>query len=180
MLKNSPSAPVNYPKKGLSRKILISCLLLIGVGMINSLWTQMDYKPWYDSLKKPLFSPPSSSLVGVIWTFMYISMGVSVGMVWQIAKSASIPENSRRAKKGIGLFLGQLLINMIVPIFFFATNNLYFLLTSVLINFLLVLGVIRLFYKINKTTAYILVPYAIWLFYAIVLDGSLLVLNEVV
>lgn len=166
-----------YDKKGLGWKVLICCLLFIGIGVINSLWTQLDYKPWYVHLMKPIFSPPSSSIVGVIWTVMYISMGFSVGIIWQIAKNSSTSGKSNRAKKGIRLFIIQIVVNMIVPIFFFAFNNLYFLLTAVLINFLLVLILIQRFYKINKTTAYILIPYSVWLLYAIVLDGALLMLN---
>lgn len=176
MLKNI-SMPAIYNKNGVRWKIFICCLLFIGVGIINSLWTHLDYKSWYEALKKPLFSPPSSSLVGIIWTLMYISMGFSVGKIWQIAQHSIDPQIAKLAKKGIWLFAIQIMVNMIVPIFFFAVHNLYFLLTAVIVNFFLVLGVVQHFYKVNKNSAYILIPYSVWLLYAIILDSALLILN---
>lgn len=155
----------SYTKKGIWWKVLISSILLVGIGAINGLWTLMDYKEWYASLEKPFFSPPSSQVVGMIWTLFYIIMGVSVGIIWQIAK------------KAIGLFIIQIAVNMIVPIFFFAFHNLYLLLFSVSINLLFVATLIQRFYRINKTAAIILIPYLMWLVYATLLDASLLWLN---
>src|SRR5690606_15714581 len=136
---------------GLGWRILICCFLFIGIGIINSLWTRLDYKTWYAHLIKPAFSPPSNLIVGMIWTVMYISMGISVGIIWQVAKNSLAAEKSNRAKKGIQLFIVQIIVNMIVPIFFFGFNNLYFLLAAVVTNFLLVLILIQRFYTINKT-----------------------------
>ena len=167
----------SYTKKGIWWKVLISSILLVGIGAINGLWTLMDYKEWYASLEKPFFSPPSSQVVGMIWTLFYIIMGVSVGIIWQIAKKANVEEQSIYAKKAIGLFIIQIAVNMIVPIFFFAFHNLYLLLFSVSINLLFVATLIQRFYRINKTAAIILIPYLMWLVYATLLDASLLWLN---
>jgi len=171
------SKPNTVDKNGLWWKILFSCLILLGVGAINGSWTQLDYKDWYNALSKPFFSPPPSPIVGLIWSGMYISMGFSVGIIWQIVKKSPISEQSKRARNGIKIFIIQIIVNMIVPIFFFALNNLYFLLVSVLINFILLLFVICFFYKVHKKSAYILLPYAVWLLYAILLDAGLLILN---
>lgn len=162
---------------GLGWKIILCCSLLLGVGAINGLWTQMDYQSWYEALIKPSFSPPPSPIVGLIWSLMYITMGVSVGIIWQIAVKTRGKEQSKRAKTGIALFLVQILVNMIVPIFFFAVQSLTLLLLCVLLNFLLLLGVIRIFYSVHKAAAYILIPFLFWLMYAIVLDSALLLIN---
>lgn len=170
----------SYNQKGLWWKITISCLLLIGVGAINGLWTQMDYKDWYASLNKPFFSPPPSQVVGMIWTVMYITMGVSVGLIWQTAKKSSNAEQASCAKNTIVLFVIQIVVNMIVPIFFFAFHNLYLLFISVIINLILVIILIKRFYNIRKTSAIILIPYLLWLVYATFLDAGLLWLNNFV
>lgn len=169
----------SYTKKGLWLKILMSCLLLVGVGTLNSLWTQMDYKDWYISLEKPFFSPPSSRIVGMIWTFMYITMGVSTGVIWQVTEKSSSEGQSIYGKKAIRLFVIQIVVNMIVPVFFFAFNNLYLLLMGVIMNLLLVAILIPRFYRINKMAAIILIPYLMWLVYATLLDASLLWLNTI-
>lgn len=168
-----------WTKRGLWWKILVSCVMLVGIGAINGLWTLMEYKDWYVSLEKPFFSPPPSSIVGIIWTLMYITMGISTGIIWQIAKFSKIPEESTNAKIGIGIFIIQIVVNMIVPLFFFAFHNLYLLLISVIINLILVYVLIKRYYRVNKTAAFILIPYFLWLVYATILDASLLILNSV-
>lgn len=171
------SAEEKFDKRGLWSKMIICCLSLISVGFINSLWTRSDYKAWYEGLSKPEFAPFSSAMVGMIWTIMYITMGISIGIIWQIAKKSDSKEISYRATKGIRLFIVQIVVNMIVPIFFFVFNNLNLLLVAVFINFILVLYLIPYFYRLNKTSSFILIPYLVWLLYAIILDGSLLFLN---
>src|SRR5699024_4019644 len=77
-------------KQGIWWKIVISCLFLIGIGGINTLWVHdSDYQPWFDALVKPHFiNPEPRWIVGAIWAAMYILMGGSVGIIWQvIAKS---------------------------------------------------------------------------------------------
>lgn len=104
-------------------------------------------------------------------------MGISTGIIWQIAKFSKIPEESTNAK--IGIFIIQIVVNMIVPLFFFAFHNLYLLLISVIINLILVYVLIKRYYRVNKTAAFILIPYFLWLVYATILDASLLILNSV-
>lgn len=50
-------------KRGLWWKTLVSCVMLVGIGAINGLWTLMEYKDWYVSLEKPFFSPPLAQLL---------------------------------------------------------------------------------------------------------------------
>lgn len=163
--------------KGLSKKIFISVLLLLIVGFINSLWKNLEYHPWYDALAKPVITPSPSWIVGVIWTFMFITLGFAVGHVWNVKSTTSDEELSKQAKFAIGVFIAQVIVNMTVPLFFFWMNNLYYVLFGAIVNLLLVIFLMFQFYHVQKRAAYILIPFLIWLIYAVVLDISFVAIN---
>lgn len=168
---------VENEHKSLIGRILISCVLLIFIGWINSLWRMLDYGTWYEELIKPSFAPSPRWIVGAIWTLMYVTMGVAVGKMWQIVNYTSDLNLKSRAQKGILIFWIQILVNMCVPVFFFYFNDLHLVLLGVIVNLLLLLLIIRSFYQINKFSAYILLPYLVWLIYATLLDVSFVMLN---
>ena len=67
--------------------------------------------PWYDGLAKPIFQPPGWAF-GVVWTTLYIMMGVAVAMIL-----AEPPSPIR--KTALSLFFVQLAVNFAwSPIFF--------------------------------------------------------------
>jgi tryptophan-rich sensory protein len=48
----------------------------------SGLETQLPVKTWFNTLKKPFFTPPNS-VFSVAWTFLkYISMGVCLWAIW--------------------------------------------------------------------------------------------------
>lgn len=163
--------------KGLAQKILVSCLFLLIVGYINSLWKNFDYHPWYDALIKPIIAPSPAWLVGVIWTVMFITLGVAVGHIWQAKSSTSNEQIQQKAKVALSIFVIQLIVNMTVPSFFFWMNNLNWVLVGATINLLLMILLMYRFYQIKKTAGYLLIPFVIWLIYAVVLDISFVMIN---
>lgn len=164
-------------KAGLKTKIFICCVALVGIGVINSLWTHLNYQEWYHGLSKPIFSPSPRWIVGLLWTIMYITVGIAVGMIWQIAAKSPDEKTKRRAQIGMFIFLIQVLVNMTVPFFFFDLNNLNMVLTGVSINLILAVAMAVSFYPVQRKSSYILIPYLIWLIYATILDAALVVLN---
>src|SRR5699024_7933186 len=105
-----------------------SCILLLGIGYVNSLWTHLDYKPWFNSLTLPSFTAQPRYIIGLIWSAMYILMGGSVGIVWHIAATSRYGIITKFARHGIILFILQIIVNMMVPAFMFGLNNLYLVL----------------------------------------------------
>jgi len=170
-------AEVNENTKGALTKIVLSSIALLIVGFLNSLWTKFDYHPWYDALTKPIISPASSALVGIIWSIMFITLGIAVGQIWQVKTSTSNEQLQQKINNSYRILATLLFVNMLVPSFFFWLNNLYLVLVGATINLLLMLLLAQRYYQIKKVSAYILIPFIIWLIYAVILDIAFVLIN---
>lgn len=146
-------------------------LCVIGVEAVGSLSGLFagDIKSMYAQLTKPPLAPPGN-LVGIVWPILYAMIGTALYFI------LSSPKSELR-KKALQMFAVQLVLNFIWSILFFGGD--YFWIAS-LISLLLTLSVFvcyKLFSKINKTAAWLFIPYLIWLIYATYLSFGLAVLN---
>lgn len=150
------------------KKLIISLLISLGVGGLSALITSgsMDV---YSTLIKPPFAPPSI-LFPIVWTILYILMGISSYMIYE---SYSDDRNG-----ALGVYLFQLLINFIWPIFFFLLGYRFIALIIILILLISIIYMIIKFYKINRTAAYLQIPYLIWVSFATYLNYAFYILNK--
>lgn len=149
-------------KKKWIKNILIPVIAGGIVGLIISGF--MDY----NTLNKPPLSPPEF-LFGIVWTVLYILMGVSY----------SILDISNMVDKKVNwIYYSQLVVNLIWPIIFFVLNAK--LLSSIWIIFLVVLIIymIIIFNKKNKLAGYLQIPYLIWSMFATYLNIGVYLLNR--
>ena len=123
----------------------------------------------YKLLEKPSLSP-SPSVFPIVWTILYLLMGISYFLLKKKYKYYDISNAS------FWYYL-QLIINFFWPIFFFKNQALVFsfiwlvfLIATVIITFIK-------FYKLNKISGYLLIPYIIWLFFAAYLNLSVALIN---
>lgn len=123
----------------------------------------------YKYLDKPLLAPPSI-LFPIVWTILYILMGISAYIIYE--------SNNKDKKDALIVYGIQLAVNFIWPIFFFLLN--YRLLAFVIIILLLITIVLMIlkFYKINKISACLQIPYLLWVIFASYLNYSLYILNR--
>jgi tryptophan-rich sensory protein len=91
-------------KNGLWWKILISIFVLLGLGTLSGLSSMSGFQGWYDSLNKPFFTPPNW-LFGPAWSVLYILMGGSLGIIWQVVAIGRYPIIIKFAKRRIVIFL---------------------------------------------------------------------------
>lgn len=164
-------------KKGIWWKIVVSCLILVAIGGLNTMWTHLDYKDWYNALSKPSFYPRPSWVVGVIWVIMYIIIGGAVGIIWQIISTNRYGIVTRYANQSMRIFFLQVLVNASVPAFLFGLHNLGLVLAGVIINLILAIFIFKRFFRLDRLAGYLFIPYILWLVYATVLDVAFVVLN---
>lgn len=150
------------------KKLIVSLLISLGVGGLSALITSgsMDV---YSTLIKPPFAPPSI-LFPIVWTILYILMGISSYMIYE---SYSDDRNS-----ALSVYLFQLFINFIWPIFFFLLGYRFIALIIILILLISIIYMIIKFYKINRTAAYLQIPYLIWVSFATYLNYAFYILNK--
>lgn len=148
------------------KKLIISLLISLGVGGLSALVTggSMDT---YKYLIKPPLAPPSI-LFPIVWTILFILMGISSYLIYESGDD----NNSLR------IYILQLAINFIWPILFFVLDYRLLSLIWIILLDIVVIIMIKKFYKINKTAAYLQIPYLLWILFATYLNYGFYILNR--
>ena len=152
-------------------KLGVSILINLLAGFIGSIFTNRQIPTWYESLKKPSFSPPNW-LFGPVWTALFILMGISLFLVWR--KGISQPS----VKIALIIFGVQLLLNILWSFLFFAQRAPLAGFIEIILLWIMILITILVFYPISKTAALLLLPYILWVSFASILNFSLWRLNR--
>ena len=144
------------------KSILIPVIVGGVVGFLIS--GSMDY----DLLQKPFLAPPALTFP-IVWTILYILMGVS----YSILKEKEVIDNKVSA-----IYYIQLAVNAIWPIIFFILKwRFVAFLWILLLVFLVILMSIK-FYSKNKLAGLLQVPYIIWTLFATYLNLGIYLLNK--
>ena len=156
--------------KKINWKILLPCLLLplLGGGIISYLLK--DSFSVYQTLYKPIFSPPGW-LFGPVWAILYLMMGLAF---YLMLKS---PADPRRKKRAGRIFVLQLGLNYLWPVVFFALESYWGAFALALLLLLAVFLTWLHFAHISKNSGRLLSPYLIWCFYALYLSAGVALLN---
>lgn len=152
------------------KRLTISLLLPQLAGIIGSLFTTSSMPTWYVNLNKPSFNPPNW-IFGPVWITLYILMGISVYLVWQEV------EKNKESEKATNLFWIHLIFNASWSIIFFGLKNPALAFIDIIIILVFIIILMVKFWKINKYSTYLLVPYLLWVSFATVLNYSIWVLN---
>lgn len=154
----------------INKRLLFTCIAIpIIVGMIAAILTRDSMKV-FESLLQPPLSPPGW-LFPVVWTVLYILMGISSYLV--LTADADKDEKL----KAIRLYGYQLVVNFLWPTLFFNFGWYLFSFFWLLLLWIMVLVMILRFRDINKLAAYMNIPYLIWLTFAGYLNLEIWLLN---
>lgn len=144
-------------------------LLCFAVAAAGGAVTATSVNDWYQSLEKPGFTPPDR-LFPPVWTTLYALMAIAGWRVWR--KSGFF-----EARWALLAFATQLGLNFGWSLLFFGIN----LIGAALMEIVVLLGAIVvttfLFAKRDRLAGVLLVPYVLWVGYALVLNASIWVLN---
>ena len=151
-------------------KLLASIILCQLAGIIGSLATVPAIPTWYASLKKPSFSPPNW-IFGPVWAGLYTLMGISLFMVWQ--RRAGHPQ----PKTALFFFFIQLILNALWSVAFFGLRSPLFGLIAIVLLWIAILLTMISFFGISKAAVLLLLPYILWVSFAVLLNFSLWNLN---
>lgn len=121
----------------------------------------------YNSLNKPALSPPSI-IFPIMWTILYILMGISYGI---------LKDKALLDKKVSNVYYIQLFVNALWSIFFFVFKWRLFSFIWLILLVLLVVAMIILFYKKNKLSGILQIPYLVWILFASYLNLFVYLLN---
>lgn len=122
----------------------------------------------FNEIIKPPFSPPGI-IFPIVWLVLYTLMGISSYIIYM--------SNSKNKEKALKTYFIQLILNCLWTFLFFNLNLYLLAFIWILIMIYFVLKMTYQFYKINKTAAYLQIPYLLWLIFASILTISIYILN---
>ena len=120
----------------------------------------------FESLNKPLFAPPKL-LFPIAWTIIYLLMGIS----YYLFKK----EDSDEVTSVI--YYLQLFVNALWSIIFFLLKWRFVAIVWILLLDLLVILLIYLFNQRKKISAFLNIPYLLWILFATYLTIGIFILN---
>ncbi|MFM5949806.1 MAG: TspO/MBR family protein [Novosphingobium sp.] len=124
---------------------------------------------WFMRLEKPSLYPPPATF-GIVWTVLYLLMGVALAMV-VTARGA--------AGRGLamGVFALQFVLNLAWSPVFFGMHLLQPALYLLVAIDLAVLATVWLVWKVRPLAAYLLLPYLAWVLFATALNWQFVAVN---
>lgn len=149
------------------KPLLIAIAIPLIVGGLSALITSGSMQV-FETINKPSFAPPGY-LFPIVWTILYILMGISSYLVYM--------SDSRFKEPALKFYAIQLGFNFLWSIFFFNFKLYTFSFIWLVALFILIVIMIYFFYKVNKTAAYLQIPYLLWVAFAGILNLSIALLN---
>ena len=135
-------------------------ILPLVLGIIVSAFVDFNI---YGSLNKPDLAPPSV-VFPIAWSILYVLMGISIYM-------------NRNNKKNMVTFFIQLMLNYLWVFVFFGMQSWLGGFIVIILLDVMILYTILEFYKENKLSAYMMIPYLLWCVFASYLNFQIFLLN---
>ena len=142
------------------RAIIVFVFISLATGLVAGLISSGAMAD-YAAMTKPPFAPPGY-IFPIIWTVLYILMGIGAGLVWCA--------HSPFRETGICLYALQLAVNFLWPIIFFVEGWYFAAFLWLLLLLALVIAMTYTFYRAKPLAAYLQAPYIVWLVFAGILN----------
>lgn len=145
---------------------MVLCLIISAFG---GAVTATSVNDWYAALNKSFFNPPDW-LFAPVWTVIYFMIAFSGWRVW-------LKTGIANAKGPFGLYAAQLALNLAWSFMFFGAQSPILGLIDVVILLAVIIANMIAFWKIDRLAGILLVPYALWVAFATLLNAAIWHLN---
>lgn len=123
----------------------------------------------YAIIKKPPLAPPRI-LFPIAWTIIYLLMGIS----YYLYKKNNIYKTNAVRNS----YYLQLILNLLWSIVFFLLKWRFIAIIWILVLLIVVFNLFTLYLKYYKISAYLNIPYIVWLIFATYLTIGIYILNR--
>jgi len=143
--------------------LIISLIIVYAVAFTGSLFTSpVTSSDWYESIR-PALTPPNW-VFPVVWNFLFFLIAISLYLSWTNSKK-------KGDKNKIAIVFGiNLALNIFWSVLYFGLKNPTLAFFELILLWISIFLMIKTSFKINKTSAYLLVPYIIWVSFAGILN----------
>ncbi|WP_306341309.1 TspO/MBR family protein [Sinorhizobium sp. GL28] len=152
------------------RALLLAILPVVATSILGQLATYPNIESWYATLAKPIFNPPNW-VFAPVWTTLYVLMAYAA---WRLL---SMPASTPGRSTALILFFIQLALNALWSWMFFAMQSPVAGLVNIIVQIGFILATIAQTWRVEKTAALCLVPLAVWVSFAAVLNFAVWYLN---
>ena len=161
---------MSFIKKYRSLALIILATYVISIPA--SIITIPSVATWYVDIVKPSFNPPNW-VFGPVWTTLYALMSIAVWNVWNDLKSTKL----NYAKKVITIYFIHLLVAASWSYIFFGIHRIALAAFVIVCILAFIISLMRIYWKINKVSFYLMIPYLLWSSYALLLNITIWKLN---
>lgn len=150
--------------KYLSLAIII--LITFSASFIGGYVTTSFKEPWYSEIILPSFNPPSW-VFAPVWTALYIMMSLAIWRVWIKLSD----------KKILEIYFYHLFFNATWSVIFFGFHLIELALFNLIIILFYIIKLMQIYFKKERFSFYLMVPYLLWSSYAFILNLTIAILN---
>ena len=146
---------------------ILLALVTYSASVIGGMVTIEFKEPWYSLLIKPSYNPPSW-IFAPVWTTLYLMMTIAIWSFWH-SKNKNV--------NTIYIYFIHLIFNTTWSVVFFVFHQIFLALIVLIMLIVLIIILMNRFKRVNMVSYFLMIPYLLWCFYALVLNVSLLILN---
>ncbi|MEC7839079.1 MAG: TspO/MBR family protein [Chlamydiota bacterium] len=148
--------------------LLFALFFCYGVEWSASIFTQSSVSSWYRDLDKPFWTPPNIAFP-IVWTILYTMIGISFWLILCTPKAYT--------PRVFIAFFGQMLANFTWSLFFFYLQSPFLGFLNIVVLIAAISWNIYVFNIYSKWASKLLIPYWMWVVYAMTLNFGILILN---
>lgn len=158
-------------RKNQSKLISLFCFLLLCffIEFIGGLFTNTSVNTWYQTLDKASWTP-APWVFGPVWTVLYILIAVSGWLVF-------CKETTKKKTRAFFVYSLQLFLNLLWTYLFFYLKSPLLGLVEIIVLSAIIIWNMTLFWEISRRSSFLLLPYLLWIMYAISLNAAIYFLN---
>lgn len=148
--------------------VLVAATAALGIAFLGG--TITDLGPWYEGLRKPEWTP-APPVFPIVWTTIFALAAVAAVSAWRRAP------NVQTSDMVIGLFALNGFLNILWSLIFFRMQRPDWAFAELLLLWLSVGALILYCRRLSRLSAWLLLPYLIWVTTAGVLNWQVIELN---
>lgn len=149
--------------------LVIFAVANVFVYTVSALVTAASVGDWYQTLNKPPFNPPDW-VFAPAWTVLFAMMIFAGWLAWKRSK------NYQR-RIAVQAYAVQLVLNLLWSVMFFGLHWIGFALIEIVFLWASIIWTTYLFRAIDPRAAWLFVPYALWVTFAVMLNTGIWWLN---
>ena len=150
------------------KELIVSIAISLGVGALSGYLTKNSMS-LYQELVKPPLTPPGW-IFPIVWTILFALMGISAYLIYV--------SDSKEKNQALQIYAIQLMLNFIWSLAFFNMQAYLLAFVILILLWISIIAMIKVFYEINPLAGKIQVPYLLWVTFAGYLNLAIYLLNK--